>query len=221
MKILTYPEVRCDLWHLQHQTGSQVLDILQIILHRVGQVHQVVQVDGIIFSSFELQVKRLRLTYKKLPWLENPALSGRLISIVHSHKGITSEKATCVLTRAEGEAEFLRLDLSDVLWLQFLGSFFAICHVFVPEDPLLSAGVFDHCLLTAPLYQRLQLVTTGRHSFSLFQEVLRTAAQYKLKGQSINFASKKKQFTKRHTTLWNTLMMSFLAVETTNLKQKA
>lgn len=66
-KKCTYPEVRGDLWHLHPQTGTQVLDILQIILHGVGQVHQVVQVDGIIFSSFELQVKRLWLTYMKLP----------------------------------------------------------------------------------------------------------------------------------------------------------
>lgn len=66
MKILTYPEVRGDLWHLQHQTGSQVLDVLQIVLHGVGQVHQVVQVDGIIFRSFELQVECLGLTYTKV-----------------------------------------------------------------------------------------------------------------------------------------------------------
>lgn len=58
-------KVTGDLFHLQHETGSQVLDILQIILHWVGQVHQVVQVNGIIFSSFELQVKRLGLTYIK------------------------------------------------------------------------------------------------------------------------------------------------------------
>lgn len=67
MKILTYPEVRGDLLHLQHQTGSQVLDVLQIVLHGVGQVHQVVQVDGIIFRSFERQVKGLGLPYIKLP----------------------------------------------------------------------------------------------------------------------------------------------------------
>lgn len=65
-KIFTYPEVWGDLWHLLHQTGSQVLHILQIILHGVGQVHQVVQIDGVVFCSFELQVKNLGLTYDKV-----------------------------------------------------------------------------------------------------------------------------------------------------------
>lgn len=67
LQILTYSKIRGDLLHLQHQTGSQVLDILQIVLHGVGQIHQVVQVNWIIFRSFERQLKRLGLTYMKLP----------------------------------------------------------------------------------------------------------------------------------------------------------
>lgn len=73
-KGLTYPEVGSDLWHLQHQTGSQVLHILQIILHWVWQVHQVVQVNWVIFRSLELQVKSLRLPWIKLPLRRNKYL---------------------------------------------------------------------------------------------------------------------------------------------------
>lgn len=39
IKILTYPEVRRDLRHFQHQTGSKIFHILQVVLHRVRQVH--------------------------------------------------------------------------------------------------------------------------------------------------------------------------------------
>lgn len=101
---------------------------------------------------------------------------------------ITSEKAT-QLTRSECEAEFLGLDLSDVLWLQFPFSLLAICHCFVLENPSLTVWVFDHRFIAAPFNERLQLVTTGRHGLPLFQEVLWGAAQRELKGQSIDFAS--------------------------------
>ncbi len=93
----------------------------------------------------------------------------------------------------------LRLDLSDVLGLQFLCSLFAICHLFVLEDRLFPTWVLDHCIITAPFYQRLQLVTAGRHGLTLFQEVLRAAPQRELKGQSINFTNEN-HFVLRHTT---------------------
>lgn len=83
----------------------------------------------------------------------------------------------CILTRTEGEGEFLGLDLSDVYWILFLCSLSTICHHFVLEDFLFPMGAFDHCLITAPFYQRLQLVTTSRHSLTLLQEGLWAAAQ--------------------------------------------
>ena len=92
-----------------------------------------------------------------------------------------------VLTGSEGEAEFLGLNLSDVLRLQFTCSLFAICHRFVIHDVLHAVRVLNHRLITAPFQQRLQLVTAGRHSFSLFQEFLRAAAQGELKREIHQF----------------------------------
>lgn len=86
-----------------------------------------------------------------------------------------------ILTGSEGEAEFLGLDLSDVLRLQLLRRLSTICHRFVLEDLLHPVRVLDHLLIAAPFQQRLQLVAAGRHGFPLFQEGLRAAAQGELK----------------------------------------
>lgn len=48
------------------------------------------------------------------------------------------------LTRSKGEAEFLRLDLSDVFWFQFLLALTAICHFFIFEGSLLSTRILNH-----------------------------------------------------------------------------
>lgn len=40
--------------------------------------------------------------------------------------------------------------------------------------------VLNHGLIAAPFQQRLQLVATGRHRLTLFEEILREAAQEKL-----------------------------------------
>lgn len=62
------------------------------------------------------------------------------------------------LTRSEGEAELLGLDLSDFLWFQFAWSLSAICHLFVLKDRLSSTRVLDQFLCTSPFQQRLQLI---------------------------------------------------------------
>lgn len=64
-----------------------------------------------------------------------------------------------------------------------------MCHCFVFKGPLLSAWVFNHPLIAAPFYQRLHLVTAGRHSLTLLQEALREAAEGELKGQPGNLTS--------------------------------
>lgn len=144
---------------------------------------------------------------------------------------ITSEKAT-QLTRSECEAEFLGLDLSDVLWLQFPFSLLAICHCFVLENPSLTVWVFDHRFIAAPFNERLQLVTTGRHGLPLFQEVLWGAAQRELKGQSIDFASEDQLIChsvchsvcfvtqEEHSSEGLSQTYFGLGLETTNSKQK-
>lgn len=126
-----------------------------------------------------------------------------------------SEKASlkCILTRSEGEAEFLGLDLSDVLWIQLLCSLLAMCHRFVLEDLLFPVWIFNHRFITAPFYQRIQLVTTGRHSLTLFQEVLRAAAQEELKGRS-NFTIENLCIG---AFIWGTF--SWLLLETKNTLQ--
>ena len=65
-----------------------------------------------------------------------------------------------------------------------------MCHCFVFKGLLLSTWVFNHPLIAAPFYQRLQLVTAGRHSLPLLQEALRgEAAEGELKGQPSNLTS--------------------------------
>lgn len=85
-----------------------------------------------------------------------------------------------VRTGAKRELEVLGLDLSDLLWLWLVAyvprDLFAIRHRFVYDDPLFSDWVLNFCQIAAPFQQRLQLVAARRHSFTLFQEVLRGAA---------------------------------------------
>ena len=64
-----------------------------------------------------------------------------------------------------------------------------MCHCFVFKGLLFSAWVFNHSLFAAPFYQRLQLVTAGRHSLTLLQKALKEAAEDELKGQPINLTS--------------------------------
>lgn len=52
-------EVAGEFAHLAGQLGAQVLDIPQIILHGVGQVHQVVDVHGVVFHLPHLDTKDL------------------------------------------------------------------------------------------------------------------------------------------------------------------
>lgn len=77
------------------------------------------------------------------------------------------------------------LDLSDLLWLQLLCSLFAMGHLFVLQDLLFTVWVLDHLIITAPFYQRMHLVTAGRHSLALFQKVLGAEAQGEFRGTSI------------------------------------
>lgn len=79
------------------------------------------------------------------------------------------------LTGSKCDADFLRLDLSDLLGLQLLARF-ANGHVFVGDDRLTAVGVFDHRLAAAPFHQRLQLITSAAYGLPLLQEILRAAA---------------------------------------------
>ncbi len=60
--LLTYPQVFRDVLHRPGKFGSQVFDILKIISHGVAEVHQKVQIDGIILCPLELESKLLWFT---------------------------------------------------------------------------------------------------------------------------------------------------------------
>ena len=70
---LTNPEVGGDGLHLANQVRSQVLDVLQIVLHGPAEVHQVVQVNRVVRSVLVLQGELLNLSWKQdqtqNPWL--------------------------------------------------------------------------------------------------------------------------------------------------------
>lgn len=53
---LTDLEVGGDFSHFPHEFSAEVFDVFQIVLHGVGQVHQVVQIDGVVISPPEFQV---------------------------------------------------------------------------------------------------------------------------------------------------------------------
>lgn len=49
----TNSEVWSNPSHFIHEIRSETFNILQIIFHRVGEVHKVVEIDGVVFSSLE------------------------------------------------------------------------------------------------------------------------------------------------------------------------
>lgn len=53
LKIPTNSEVWSNPPHFIHQISSKTFHILQVVFHRVGEVHKVVEIDGIVFSSLE------------------------------------------------------------------------------------------------------------------------------------------------------------------------
>lgn len=61
---LTDPEVWGDFLHFPHEVSSKVLDIFQIIFHGEGEVHEVVQVNGVVLSTLEFQFESLWFTLK-------------------------------------------------------------------------------------------------------------------------------------------------------------
>lgn len=73
----TDPEIRGDLLHFLHEVGAEILHVFQIILHGEGQVHKIVQVNGVILSTFEFQLESLRFTFTE-------EKSGYLVSIKSS-----------------------------------------------------------------------------------------------------------------------------------------
>lgn len=52
-------KVAGELAHLTGQLGTQVLDVLQIVLHGVGQVHQVVDVHRVVFHLAHVDTEHL------------------------------------------------------------------------------------------------------------------------------------------------------------------
>lgn len=64
----THSEVSSNVPHLFHEVSSQLLDTGQVVLHGEGQVHQVVQVYGVVLHTFELHLKALGFTYKLEMW---------------------------------------------------------------------------------------------------------------------------------------------------------
>lgn len=62
--LLTNLEIWGNLLHFCHEVSPKVLDIFQIVFHGEGEVHKVIQVDGVVLSTLEFQVKSLGLTLR-------------------------------------------------------------------------------------------------------------------------------------------------------------
>lgn len=56
------PEVAGELPHLLSELGAQVPDVVQVVLHGQGEVHQVVQVHRIILHLSNLQLESCLVT---------------------------------------------------------------------------------------------------------------------------------------------------------------
>lgn len=62
---LTHSDVAGGVPHLLHQVCPQRLDVGQVVLHGEGEVHQVVQVYGVVLHTLQLHLKGLRLACTK------------------------------------------------------------------------------------------------------------------------------------------------------------
>lgn len=56
-------EVAGELPHLLGELGAQVSDAVQVILHGQGEIHQVVQVHGVVFHLAHLQLEGCLVTW--------------------------------------------------------------------------------------------------------------------------------------------------------------
>lgn len=61
VKIPTNSEVWSNPPHFIHQICSKAFHVLQVVFHGVGEVHKVVEINGIVLGSLEFQRKRLWL----------------------------------------------------------------------------------------------------------------------------------------------------------------
>lgn len=61
----TNPKIWGDPLHLLHESSTKVLDVFQIVFHGEGEVHKIIQVDGVILSTLEFQLKRLGLALRE------------------------------------------------------------------------------------------------------------------------------------------------------------
>lgn len=80
--LLTDAQVFSDVPHLLGKVGSQILDILKIRSHRVTEVHQEIQIDGIILCPLERESKLLRLICRVTKMREKKKY------VAHSHMPI-------------------------------------------------------------------------------------------------------------------------------------
>ena len=161
--ILTDPEVCGDLLHLLHEVSAQVFHIFHIILHGEGQVHQGVHVDGVVFSTFELQLEGLRFTFtrEKSGYLEPELLQE------------PRDQKQRPFTRSEREGELLGLDLSDLLGLQLPRLVLAVGDRLVLIDHDASPWVLDVHALAVPVLQGLQVIAASRLGLALTEEGLK------------------------------------------------
>lgn len=65
LRFHTNPEVWGNLLHFPHEVSAKVLDVFQIIFHGEGEVHKIIQVDGVILSTLEFQLKSLGLPFRE------------------------------------------------------------------------------------------------------------------------------------------------------------
>lgn len=149
------PEVAGELAHLMGQLVAQVTDGVQIILHREGEVHQVVEIHRVV-----LHLPHLQLEPRLASWMSKPMRETFGNKLCRSDLWLfqgTNRQQTPTGSQAEGH--LLRHDLDDVI----LG------HAFrtegnVPQDRNTTAGALHEARVTAPFLQVLYEITARRQS---------------------------------------------------------
>lgn len=141
------PEVAGELAHLMGQLGAQVTDGVQIILHREGEVHQVVQIHRVV-----LHLPHLQLEPRLASWMSKHVEEALGINLCRSDLWCSREQTTP--TRSQAEGHLLGHDLDDVI----LG------HTFrtegnVPQDRDTTAGALNKARVTASFLQVLYEIT--------------------------------------------------------------
>lgn len=172
---LTNPKIRGNPLHFPHEVSTKVLDILQIILHGEGEVHKIIEVYGVIFSTLEFQIKSLGFALRDkrsfllaLKYTHIFVLVCTIDSLKHQHY-----IPSWIFTRSEGQGEFLWLDLSDLFRLHLLGPvFLAVGYILVLIDLDCAARILNTVQRTVSFLQGCKIIAASRLGLTFTEECL-------------------------------------------------